>query len=130
MFLVKLCLTYAKAVYASCLFLHVIEFVLSPPARYPDIFPVLNVLISTPVFALVWLWSIKSGFEIAWAMGGLPAPSKSNADSATKIDQIASKGVSTGSIGREVGARAMSLGYSQGRQRAPFRAASVESDVK
>ena len=48
-----------------------LEFVIRPPARYPDIFPVLNVLISTPVFGLVWLWSIKSGIEVGWAVVGL-----------------------------------------------------------
>ena len=47
------------------------EFVIRPPARYPDLFPVLNVLVSTPVFGLVWLWSIKSGIEVGWAISGL-----------------------------------------------------------
>lgn len=47
------------------------EFVIQPPARYPDLFPVLNVLVSTPVFGLVWLWSIKSGIEVGWAISGL-----------------------------------------------------------
>jgi alpha-1,3-glucosyltransferase len=32
---------------------------------------VLNVLVSAPVFILVWLWSIKSGIEKQWALGGL-----------------------------------------------------------
>ena len=47
------------------------EFVVQPPVRYPDLFPVLNVLVSTPVFGLVWLWSIKSGVEVGWAISGL-----------------------------------------------------------
>lgn len=47
------------------------ELVIQPPARYPDLFPVLNVLVSTPVFGLVWLWSIKSGVEVGWAIAGL-----------------------------------------------------------
>ncbi len=51
--------------------LHILEFKVHPPSRYPDLFPVLNVLISTPVFVLVWLWSIKSGIEVGWALGGL-----------------------------------------------------------
>ena len=46
---------------------------MNPPSRYPDIYPVLNVLVSTPVFVLVWLWSIKSGVEKQWALGGLNA---------------------------------------------------------
>ena len=61
-----------------CIALHFLEFVIQPPARYPDLFPVLNVLISTPVFGLVWLWSIKSGIEAWWAVGAairwLPIP--------------------------------------------------------
>ena len=47
------------------------ESVIQPPAQYPDLFPVLNVLVSTPVFGLVWLWSIKSGVEVGWAIVGL-----------------------------------------------------------
>jgi hypothetical protein len=39
-------------------------------ARYPDLFPVLNVL-STPVFVFTWLWSIKSIIEARWTAGGL-----------------------------------------------------------
>ena len=35
----------------------------------------LNVLISTPVFVLIWLWSIKCGVEVAWALGGLSSSS-------------------------------------------------------
>ena len=55
----------------ACIVLHFLEFIIQPPARYPDIFPVLNVLVSTPVFGLVWLWSIKSGIEVGWAVAGL-----------------------------------------------------------
>jgi len=55
----------------ACITLHFLEFVIRPPARYPDLFPVLNVLVSTPVFGLVWLWSIKSGVEVGWAIVGL-----------------------------------------------------------
>lgn len=51
--------------------LHVLEMLITPPSRYPDLFPVLNVLISTPVFVLVWLWSIKCTVEVGWALGGL-----------------------------------------------------------
>ena len=45
--------------------------IITPPSRYPDLFAVLNVLISTPVFALTWLWSIKCGVEVGWALSGL-----------------------------------------------------------
>lgn len=74
-----------QIVSVACVTLHVLEFVIRPPARYPDLFPVLNVLISTPVFGLVWLWSIKSGIEVGWAIvglgGGNPAGVHSNQDS-------------------------------------------------
>ncbi|KAK7056856.1 Glucosyltransferase-like protein [Paramarasmius palmivorus] len=58
-------------VYAAAAILHLLEMVVTPPERYPDLFPVLNVLVSTPVFALTWLWSIKSCVEVGWAIGGL-----------------------------------------------------------
>ncbi|PPR08165.1 hypothetical protein CVT24_012129 [Panaeolus cyanescens] len=64
------------AVYAAAIGLHVLELVMRPPARYPDLFPVLNVLISTPVFGLIWLWSIKCGVEVGWALGGWSSGSK------------------------------------------------------
>lgn len=40
-------------------------------SRYPDLFPVLNVLLCTPTFLLVWLWSLKKHVEIALASGVL-----------------------------------------------------------
>jgi alpha-1,3-glucosyltransferase len=58
-------------VYLGCALLHVMELVFRPPARYPDLFPVLNVLISTPIFFFTWLWSIKSIIEARWTVGGL-----------------------------------------------------------
>jgi len=59
------------AVYAAALILHALELVVRPPQRYPDLFPVLNVLICTPVLVLGWVWSIKSGMEVAWTVGGV-----------------------------------------------------------
>ena len=47
------------------------ELVFRPPARYPDLFPVLNVLLATPIFLLTWLWSIRSIIEAHWTAGGL-----------------------------------------------------------
>ena len=38
-------------------------------ARYPDLFPVLHVLVATPVFVLLWLWSLRRLVEIALAVG-------------------------------------------------------------
>ena len=44
--------------------LHFSEPVFRPPARHPDPFLVLIVLVSTPVVGLIWLWPIESGI---WA---------------------------------------------------------------
>jgi alpha-1,3-glucosyltransferase len=64
-------LIFPQVVYLGCALLHLLEFAYRPPARYPDLFPVLNVLVSTPVFLFTWLWSIKSIIEAGWTAGGL-----------------------------------------------------------
>ncbi|KAJ6585003.1 glucosyltransferase [Mycena capillaripes] len=105
------------AVYAAALSLHLLEFLIPPPARYPDLFSVLNVLISTPVFVLVWLWSIKCGLEMSWALGGLghvPRPSR------TSLVGDDEKPSTT--------ARSASLGVAQGRRRAPFESEQEPTD--
>ncbi|TFK52429.1 glucosyltransferase, partial [Heliocybe sulcata] len=61
----------SATVYVSLLVLHLLEMIITPPVRYPDLFPVLNVLVSTPVFVLTWLWSMKCGLQTLWALGGL-----------------------------------------------------------
>jgi len=61
----------SQVVYLGCALLHLLEFAYRPPARYPDLYPVLNVLVSTPVFLFTWLWSIKSIIEARWTAGGL-----------------------------------------------------------
>ena len=58
-------------VYLGCALLHLLELVYRPPTRYPDLFPVLNVLLSTPVFLFTFIWSIKSIIQARWAVGGL-----------------------------------------------------------
>lgn len=63
--------SFSIGVYSAMFLLHLSEFFISPPTRYPDLYAVLNVLISTPVFLLTWLWSIKSGIEVKWALGSL-----------------------------------------------------------
>lgn len=73
---------FSVAVYAATFGLHLMELILSPPSRYPDLYPVLNVLICTPVFMLTWLWSIKCGIEVGWALGGLGERRLSEASSA------------------------------------------------
>ncbi|KAI0670836.1 glucosyltransferase [Trametes maxima] len=126
------------AIYSACLALHIAELAFSPPARLPDIFPVLNVLVSTPVFALVWLWSIKRGVEVSWALGGLGSRSSNNT-SAKKPTPFPSDGrrdLSPGSADgdirvdavqslRAAGMRTMSLGVAQGRRR-KVRSGSVD----
>ena len=99
--------------------LHLLEIVVTPPARYPDLFPVLNILVSTPVFGLIWLWSIKRGIQVSWAIAGLPG---SRTDTKIKLEkdgahdsdnEHASATVRrrVGGIHRDAGMRAMSLGY-------------------
>lgn len=126
-----------QGVYGACVMLHILEMVVPPPPRYPDIFPVLNVLISTPIFVLVWLWSIKCSIELGWALGGLSeSPSsipKNGNGTAIPISMSNSERATQGSrvdgIGREMGARAMSLGYAQGRKRTAYRPASIGPDA-
>jgi alpha-1,3-glucosyltransferase len=77
-------------VYPACIGLHLLELAVTPPAHLPDIFSVLNVLVCTPVFVLTWLWSIKRGLEIQWALGGL----RSRADKATDGSRLAAASVS------------------------------------
>ncbi len=58
-----------QLVYPSLLAIHFAELVLSPPARYPDLYAVLNVLLSCGVFGCVWLWANRRLVEEGWAMG-------------------------------------------------------------
>ncbi|KAF8195559.1 glycosyltransferase family 57 protein [Pholiota molesta] len=111
------------AVYAAAVALHLLELVVSPPARYPDIFPVLNVLISTPVFFLTWLWSIKCGVEVGWALGGLgnhshpaAAPERKAEDDAGGVAMsslLSGNGAGAGLSYRQSGGRTVSLGHAQ-----------------
>lgn len=112
-----------QVVNISMILLHLIEMVVPPPARYPDLFPVLNVLVSTPVFGLIWLWSIRRGIQVSWAIAGLPG-SKTDGkvrltkDGAQDSDhEHASETVrrSVGASRRDAGMRAMSLGYASGQ---------------
>ncbi|KAJ7672726.1 ALG6, ALG8 glycosyltransferase family-domain-containing protein [Mycena rosella] len=98
------------AVYVAGLGLHALELIISPPARYPDLFAVLNVLISTPVFGLVWLWSIKCGVEVSWALGGLGGATSRQ----TRISVV------DGDEKPAVKSQLVSIGAAHGRRRAPF----------
>ncbi|KAG7443643.1 uncharacterized protein BT62DRAFT_321941 [Guyanagaster necrorhizus] len=55
------------AVYAAAFLLHLAEFIIPAPARYPDLWAVANVLVCTPVFFAVWAWSVKAGMQERWA---------------------------------------------------------------
>ena len=98
--------------------LHFLEMVVTPPDRYPDLFPVLIILISTPVFGLIWLWSIKRGIEDGWALGGLPGSGtekhpKKDDDNISVADSVSTL-PSPVRTWREHG-RAVSLGYTSGQ---------------
>lgn len=107
----------------SMILLHLLEMVVTPPARYPDLFPVLNVLVCTPVFGLIWLWSIKRGIQVSWAIAGLPGSrtdikiklTKDDADHRNNehVDTTVQRPM--GNIRRDVGMRAVSLGYASGQ---------------
>ncbi|KAH9989678.1 glucosyltransferase [Russula compacta] len=115
-------------VYLGCALLHLLEFAYRPPARYPDLFTVLNVLLSTPVFLFTWLWSIKSIIEARWTAGGLsvgePKEKKAGPGMAFPGESVGPDGVSSALAPldgawnrREGGSRARSLGYAGGQQR-------------
>lgn len=53
-----------KSTFALICTIHVAELIIVPPERYPDIFAVLNVLLSAPFFGLTLLWSIKRSVEV------------------------------------------------------------------
>ena len=103
--------------------LHVFEMVVTPPARYPDLFPVLNILVSTPVFGLMWLWSIKRGIQVSWAIAGLPGPRTDNKTKLAKDGPLDSDNEQVGAVPRrlvggvrrDAGMRAMSLGHASGQ---------------
>jgi alpha-1,3-glucosyltransferase len=117
-----------QVVYLGCALLHLLEFAYRPPARYPDLFPVLNVLISTPIFLFAWLWSIKSIIEARWTVGGLsvgePKEKKSDLGMRFPSESLGPSGVSSAIAPvegvrnrREGGLRTQSLGYTKGRGR-------------
>lgn len=110
----------SSVVHTAIVLLHLLEFTVTPPARYPDLFPVLNVLICTPTFGLIWLWSIKRSVEVGWAISGLPGKrEKEGPSSAMSAASATSSSAAFGhsAIRGETGVRAMSLGYASGRGR-------------
>lgn len=51
--------------------IHVFNILVPPPSHLPDLYAVLNVLVSASVFGMVYLWSVKRGVEVGWALSGL-----------------------------------------------------------
>ncbi|KAG1739379.1 uncharacterized protein EDB91DRAFT_1134786 [Suillus paluster] len=99
-----------RRTHTAIIILHLLELAVTPPARYPDLFAVLNVLVSTPRSA-----------EVSWAISELPGkrekkegPSSTSAISAFSSSAAFRRG--------EVGARAMSLGYVSGHGRGQVNA--------
>lgn len=91
--------------------LYLLEMIISPPRRYPDLYPVLNVLVSTPVFGFIWLWSIKRGIEVSWTLGGLPGSGMVKKIEKTHDGVLAAGATPVSGIRRrDCGARAVSLG--------------------
>ncbi|KAG8897754.1 Glucosyltransferase-like protein [Tulasnella sp. 403] len=98
--------TISIAVYAAIATLHSAECIFSPPARYPDLFTVLNVLVSGSVFGLAWLWGLRKQFEAGWAIGGLSAtgprePTKNSVLLRTPNPQAGCLGVPSSSSGNK-----------------------------
>lgn len=120
-----------------------LELVFPPPGHLPHIYPVLNVLLSTPVFAFTWLWSIKRSVEMSWGLSGLGFHNKPrlstelksvNGDSTIPEEDglQSSAGVTTGlglftGSNRPGGLRTRSLGYGQGK-RSTIRSSSFQPE--
>jgi alpha-1,3-glucosyltransferase len=71
--------------------------------------------------------------EIGWALGGLPGssnPVKSNPSSAANDKRGSNRAGQTDGVRRDIGGRAVSLGFAQGRKRGPYRPLSVGADVR
>jgi hypothetical protein len=60
-----------QAVYAFIGSHHLVEAFVHPSSRYPDIYPVTNVLLSFSIFSLAWLVASWKLLEMAVGMVGL-----------------------------------------------------------
>ncbi|KAG0697482.1 hypothetical protein DFH29DRAFT_1003659 [Suillus ampliporus] len=45
----------SSVVYTATIVLYLLELPVTPPSHHPDLFPVFNVLLSTPAVELIWL---------------------------------------------------------------------------
>jgi alpha-1,3-glucosyltransferase len=70
----RLVLILLQTAYMAIALIHTLEAFIPPPTRYPDLYPVLNVLVSASVFGATW---ISVGgimmLQSAWATGGFDA---------------------------------------------------------
>ena len=57
--------------YVAVLLLLLLDTLTLPPAHLPDLFVVLNLVLSCGVFGLGWLWSLTRLVEEAWGLVGL-----------------------------------------------------------
>ncbi|KAG8959267.1 Glucosyltransferase-like protein [Tulasnella sp. 419] len=69
--------------YAAIGGLHCAEWLYVPPARYPHLFPVLNVLLCSSIYGIAYLWGMKKQLEAGWAVAGLGEYTKSEMQSVT-----------------------------------------------
>lgn len=58
--------------------IHLLPALTTPPARFPDLYIVLNVLVSSAVFGAAWLWGALKLVEGAWALGMLQSKAKTS----------------------------------------------------
>lgn len=66
-------LCFLQMIYTLIGLVHMAELFVPPPTRFPDIYPVLNVGISAPVFGLAYLWTLKRLAQESWAASALRA---------------------------------------------------------
>lgn len=121
-------------VYPSILVLHTLELLLSPPARYPNLYPVLNVLLCAPVFTLAWGWSILRGVENLWALGAIGGDEVGDMqvvkwEGLPKVIEEDGKKASGVAESTSVVAKRLSIGSTGGFQRRASPLGTVSSDL-
>ena len=87
--------------YAGCATILFLDTITSPPAHLPDLFVVLNVLLSCAIFGLGWLWSLKRLVEEAWGLVGLGSGNRASSPSFERLangNGLVSRSVSEYSI--------------------------------
>ncbi|THU93788.1 hypothetical protein K435DRAFT_820159 [Dendrothele bispora CBS 962.96] len=94
--------------------LHILELLFDPPSRYPDLFTVLNILMSTPVFFCTWHQMLHRG----QALGGLTPLGRDHRVERRRLEKL---------DGNHKGdrARTVSPGFSHSKQRTRRTSSSV-----